>query len=292
MSDLGLLNYYLGIEVSQNEDCITLKQSTYANKVLEKAGMQDCNPCKFPMEPRLELTKDENGEPVDSTTYKSIVGGLRYLTHTRPDISYAVGLVSRFMERPTKQHLQAVKHILRYIRGTTDYGLVYTRGNEEMILTGYTDSDMAKDVIDRRSTTGITFYLNDNLITWAFQKQKSVALSSCEVEFMAATSATCQGIWIRRLLKELTGKKVAPAVLRVDNKSAIELMKNPVFHGRSKHIDTRYHFIRERVDNGDICVTHIGTNEQRADILTKSMPKIKFEEMRMLLGIKQINVMD
>ncbi|KAI3510533.1 hypothetical protein L1887_17599 [Cichorium endivia] len=288
MSDLGSLSYYLGIEVSQREDGITLKQTAYAKNILEKAGMAECNSCKYPMEPKLELTKDEEGDPVNPTEYRSIIGGLRYLTHTRPDIVYAVGIVSRFMERPTVKHLQAVKHILRYIKGTVDYGLVYTRGSDEKDVTRYTDSDLARDVNDRRSTSGMAFYLNENLVTWASQKQRSVALSSCEAEFMAATSATCQGIWIRRLLIELTGKTVSPVVLYVDNKSAIELMKNPVFHGRSKHIDTRFHFIRECVENGDILVKHVSTNKQKADILTKSMARNKFEEMRNLLGVKRI----
>ncbi|XP_023732693.2 secreted RxLR effector protein 161-like [Lactuca sativa] len=116
------------------------------------------------MEPKLELTKDEEGDPVNPTKYRNIVGGLRYLTHTRPDISYAVGIVSRFMERPTVKHLQAVKHILRYIKGTIDYGLKYTRCNGEDIVTGYTDSDLARDVNDKRNTSGMAFYLNEDLV--------------------------------------------------------------------------------------------------------------------------------
>lgn len=288
MSDLGMLSYYLGIEVNQHKDGLTLKQTNYAISILKKAGMFDCNPCKYPMEPKLQLTKDEEGEPVDPTLYRSIIGGLRYLTHTRPDIAHSVGIVSRFMERPTKQHQQAVKHILRYIKGTTEYGLSYTKGGKKNVVTGYTDSDLASDVNDRRSTTGMAFYLDENLITWSSQKQKCVALSSCEAEFMAATSATCQGIWIRRLLGVLTEKIISPMVLYVDNKSALDLMKNPVFHGRSKHIDTRFHFIRECVERGDVVVRHVGTKEQRADILTKSMSRVKFEEMRKLLGVKEV----
>lgn len=128
MSDLGKLSYYLGIEVEQTGDYIRLKQSAYARKLLGKAGMEDCNSTKYPMEPRLQLGKDEKGRAVNSTDYKSLVGGLRYLVHTRPDIAYAVGIVSRYMERPTVLHLGAVKRILRYVKGTADYGLVYTRG--------------------------------------------------------------------------------------------------------------------------------------------------------------------
>lgn len=131
MSDLGLLSYYLAIKVSQQKEGITLKQTAYAKSILEKSGMIDCNTCKYPMEQRLELSKYEQGESVDPTFYRSIVGGLRYLTHTRPNIAFLVGMVSRFMEWPTSQHLQVVKHILSYIKGTTMYGLEYVRSSEE-----------------------------------------------------------------------------------------------------------------------------------------------------------------
>lgn len=190
------------------------------------------------------------------------------------------------MERPTVQHLQAVKRILRYIKGTIDFGLVYKRGSGKDDVIGYSDSNHARDVNDRRSTGGMAFYLNENLITWASQKQRCVALSSCEAEFMAATSATCQGIWIHRLLSEIMGERISPITLYLDNKSAINLVKNLVFHGRSKHIDTRYHFIRECVERGDVIVKFVCSNEQKADIFTKSLGKLKFVEMRNELGVK------
>ncbi|GJQ99116.1 zinc finger, CCHC-type containing protein [Tanacetum coccineum] len=288
MSDMGLLSYYLGIEVTQHEDGITLKQSAYARNLLLKAGMADCNPSKSPMEHKEELTKDEEGVPVNATLFRSIIGGLRYLTHTRPDIAYAVGIVSRFMEKPTLKHLQAVKRILRYIKGTVDYGLVYTKYHKGDLITGYSDSNHARDVEDRRSTGGNVFYLEENLVTWGSKKQQCVALSSCEAEFMAATTATCQGIWVSRLVQEITGKKAGPFVLYVDNKSAIELIKNPVFHGRSKHIDLRYHFIRECVERGDVVIKHVCSKEQKADILTKPLPRIQFIEMRKMMGVKNI----
>ncbi|GJT98735.1 putative RNA-directed DNA polymerase [Tanacetum coccineum] len=288
MSDLGPLTYYLGIEVSQKETGITLKQEAYARSILSKTRMIDCNPTKSPMEHKLKLTKDGEGELVNPTEYRSIVGGLRYLTHTRPDISFAVGVVSRFMEKPTEQHLQAVKRILRYVKGTLDYGLTYTKGESKVTITGYSDSDLANDVNDRKSTGGMAFYVNGNLVTWASQKQRVVALSSCEAEFIAATMAACQGIWLRRLLTEVTRQWIPPVTLFVDNQSALELMKNPVFHGRSKHIDIRFHFIRECVENGEITVAHVCGKEQKADILTKPLAKVKHEEMRNLMGIKKV----
>lgn len=288
MSDLGKLSHYLGIEVMQNKECIELKQTAYAKKVLEKSGMAECKSTRYPMEPAIQLHKDEDGTPVDPTMFKSIVGGLRYLVHTRPDIAFAVGIVSRYMERPTEMHFNVVKRILRYLKGTLDYGLVYSRGNKNNMLSGYSDSDLGGQIDDRKSTGGMAFYLNESLVTWVSQKQRCVALSSCEAEFMAATAAACQGIWLRNLLGKLTDAVIGPVVLYIDNKSAIDLAKNPVFHGRSKHIDIRYHFIRECVERGEIVIKHIRTDDQRADVLTKAMATVKFERMRALLGIRNL----
>lgn len=275
-------------EVSQQDIGITLKQESYAKNILNKTRMMNCNASRSPMEHKLRLTKDEDGEPVDPTEYRSIVGSLMYLTHTRPDLSYAVGAVSCYMEKPTVKHLQAVKGILRYIKGTLNYGLSYAKGDYKVNLTGYSDSDFGKDLVDGKSTGGKAFYMNGNLVTWTSQKQTSVALSSCEAEFMAATMAACQGIWLRRLLTEITWQKVPPVTLLVDNRSALDLMKNPIFHGRSKHINVRYHFIRECVETGEIVVSHVCGTRQKADILTKSMARVKHEEMRELIGMKPI----
>lgn len=288
MSNLGLLSLYLGIEVTQEEGKIVLKQSAYARKILEQFGMADCNATKFPMEQRARLHKDPQGEPVDPTSYRRVIGCLRYLLHTRPDLSYAVGVASRFMERPTVNHRQAVKQILRYLKGTIHHGLVYRKGVGEEVITGYSDSDLAGDLDDRRSTGGMAFYVNDNLVSWNSQKQKTVALSSCEAEFMAATSAACQALWLRNLVAELVNQESKAVKLFVNNKSALALMKNPVFHGRSKHIDVRYHFIRECVESGEIIVEFVRTDEQRADALTKALSGVKLTAMRYLLGVRDL----
>lgn len=210
------------------------------------------------------------------------------MVHTRPDIAYSVGIISRFMERPTTLHLNAAKRILRYVKGTMEYGLIYAKGSRNYLLCGYSDSDMASNVVDRRSIGGMAFYLNESLITWVSQRQRCVELSSCEVEFMAATAAACQGVWLRNLLGQITDMKLGAVTIFIDNKSAIDLAKNPVFHGRSKHIDIRYHFIRECVERGEIVVKYVRSEEQRADVLTKLMATQKFEQMRELLGIKDL----
>lgn len=287
MSNLGKLTYYLGIEVEQGDGYIQLKQTGYAKKILNKAGMLDCNSMKIPMHPKEIISKDEGGTPVDPTNFKSLIGGLRYLVHTRPDLAYSVGVVSRFMEKPTSMHLNAAKRILRYVKGTMDFGLIYTKNDENNVVIGYSDSDLAGNVEDRKSTGGMVFYLNKNLITWNSQKQRCVALSSCEAEFMAATAASCQAIWLRKLLSQITGIYIQPMTLFIDNKSAIDLAKNPVFHGRSKDIDIQFHFIRECIANGDIVVKHVCTEEQRADSLTKALSATRFEQMRSLLGVQK-----
>ena len=151
--------------------------------------------------------------------YRSVVGSLRYLVHTRPDLAYSVGIVSRFMENPTTEHMSAVKQILRYVKGTINLGCTYRKGNEGLILRGYSDSDMAGDVDDRKSTTGMIFYLGPNPISWNSQKQKVVALSSCEAEYIAASMAACQAVWLRRLLADLAKREVQKVSLKIDNQA-------------------------------------------------------------------------
>ncbi|KAJ8754920.1 hypothetical protein K2173_015432 [Erythroxylum novogranatense] len=186
MSDLGFLSYYLGIEVRQSNESITLCQAGYARKILEKLGMGECNPCSIPMEPRTKMSKHGNGElAVDKTLYRSVIGSLRYLVNTRPDIAYSVGVMSRYMEAPTTSHLTAVKQILRYVKGTLSFGCVYKKKLSNVELVGFSDSDMAGDIDDRKSTTGVLYYLGVNPITWVSQKQKVVALSSSiELEYV------------------------------------------------------------------------------------------------------------
>ena len=289
MSDLGLLSYYLGIQVDQKEGEITICQSSYTLKILEQAGMKGCNSCHVPMENRLKMSKTDESPLVDKTMYRSVIGSLRYLVNTRPDIAYAVGIVSRYMEAPRSTHWAAVKQILRYLAGTVSYGCRYKKqNNPETILTGFSDSDLAGDIDDRKSTSGSVFMLGRNLITWASQKQKVVALSSCEAEYIASANAAYHGIWLSRLLGELLEVLTPKVKLLVDNKSAIALSKNPVHHERIKHIDTRYHYVRECVERGQIDIEHVSTTEQLADILTKALGCVRFVELRQQLGVVEV----
>ena len=284
MSDLGKLTYYLGIEVRQTDNGIVLTQDRYAQKILEEAGMHRCNLVHIPMDVNVRLSKSPHETIIDEREYRRSIGFLRYLLHTRPDLSFSVGLLSRYMCEPKETHRAALKEVIRYLRGTTSYSLHFKRASKKELM-GFSDSSHNVDDDDGKSTTGHIFYFGDSPITWCSQKQEIVALSSCEAEFMAATKATKQAIWLQELLSETVGDECKKVVVQVDNKSASALTKNPVFHGRSKHIHRRFHFIRECVENGQVEVEHVPGNEQRADILTEALSRIRFKEMRELIGV-------
>ena len=199
--------------------------------------MAECKPCVTSMEERLKLTKASTAAKVDATLYRSIVGSLRYLVHKRPDIPFAVGYVSRFMEDPREDHWAEVKQLLRYVKGTVDQVIVFPKtGGSGLQLTVFSDADMAGDIDVRWSTSGVLVFLGSALISWLSLKQKVVAQSTCEAEDVVAATAACQALWLRRLLGELTGVETHPPALMVDNQPAITLAKNPVLHDRSKHV--------------------------------------------------------
>ncbi|XP_040258155.1 secreted RxLR effector protein 161-like [Aegilops tauschii subsp. strangulata] len=191
------------------------------------------------------------------------------------------------MEKPTTTHWAAIKQILRYIQGTLNYGCCYVRGGEGRLL-GYSDSDHVGDTGDRKSTSGNVFFLGENPTSWTSQKQKVVAISSCEAEYVEATAATCQGLWLNRRISEMRGQEPTKFKLLINNKSAIALAKNPVHHDRNKHIDVKYHFIRECIEEGQVEVDHVRTNYQLADVLTKALGRVRFVEMRQKLGVREI----
>jgi hypothetical protein len=195
MSDLGLLTYYLGIEVKQGEQGMTPSQGNYAMKILEWCGLLDSNSCDVPMQPILKLKKESSSPPVDPTEYRSLVGSLRYLVNTQPDLYFSIGYVSQFMEKPHEEHLVAVKHILRCISGTKTHGVFYPRKKEgDTRLLGYIDSDFLGDLDSGRSTSSVLFFLDDSPVRWEYVKQRVVALSSCEAEYIAAATGACQGV--------------------------------------------------------------------------------------------------
>ena len=285
MSNLGSLSSYLGIEVKQGKNFIFLSQTAYAQKVLQHAKLGECNVVAIPLEARIKFTNEEGRSTVNSTVYRSLIGSLRYLTHTWPDPLFSVGILSRYMENPTQEHYNGVKRVLRYIKGTEDYGLFYKKGDLKGELIGYNDSDFVGDCNDRKSTSGHIFFFGGMAVSWSSQKHSIVALSSCEAEYIAATSATCQAVWMNRLIGELMSNEETKVKLLVDNQSAITLSNNLVHHNRTKHIDTRYHFIRQCVEDKKIEIVFIWTEDQLADMFTKALERMKFQEMRDQIGI-------
>ena len=284
MSNLGMLHYFLGLEVVQSNEGIFLSQKKYAHEILHKFQMEDCNSVRTPADVGMKLDKDPQGRKVDSTLFKQIVGSLMYLTATRPDIMHAVCLISRYMENPTELHLNAAKRILRYLQSTADLGIFYASGTES-VLIGFTDSDYGGDPDDRKSTSGYAFMLGSGVISWSSKKQSVVSLSTTEAEYIVVASCACQAVWLRRLLTEVHFHQDGSTPIYCDNSSAIKLSKNPVYHGRSKHIDVRYHFLRDLVKDGTIDLLHCRSEDQLADIFTKPLKFVTFEKLRKLLGI-------
>ncbi|KAL0420696.1 UNVERIFIED_CONTAM: Retrovirus-related Pol polyprotein from transposon TNT 1-94 [Sesamum latifolium] len=214
--------------------------------------------------------KDESGVKMDKTHYKQIVGSLMYLTATRPDMMFVVNLISRYMENPIEMYLQVAKRVLRYLKGTIGFGIFYKKeGNDELRV--YSDSDYAGDLEDRKSTSGYVFLLSSGAISWSSKKQPVVSLSTTEAEFIAAASCACQVVWLKRVLGKLGQNQDKSTLIYCDSSSAIKLSKNPVMHGRSKHIDVRFHFLRDLTKDGTIDLVHCRTQEQLADIMTKPL---------------------
>ena len=197
---------------------------------------------------------------------------------------YGVSLISRYMESPTEIHLLAAKRILRYLQGTKDFGLFYKKG-EKSDLIGFFDSDYAGDQDDRKSTSGYVFILGTGVISWSSRKQKIVTLSTSEEEFVAATACACQAIWLRKILEELRFKQKGATIIFCDNNSAIKLSKNPVLHGRSKHIDVKYYFLRDLNNEGTVELQYCRSEDQLADIFTKPLRSLPFQKLRRLMGI-------
>uniref|UniRef100_A0A2N9EI16 Integrase catalytic domain-containing protein n=1 Tax=Fagus sylvatica TaxID=28930 RepID=A0A2N9EI16_FAGSY len=243
-----------------------------------------CKPVSTPMSSNEKLQQNDAAEKADAKAYRSLVGSLIYLTNTRPDIVHSVSLISRFMNQPSKLHYATAKRILRYLQGTKKLGILYKKENDNN-LVGFTDSDWVGSLDDRKSTSGYIFCLGSKVIAWSSKKQKTVALSSAEAEYIAANDAACEAVWLRKILSDLQQKIEEPTVICCDNMSAIAMTKNPVFHARTKHIELRHHFIRDLVSQGEIQLKFISTNDQPADILTKAATVDKIEWFKKYLKI-------
>jgi hypothetical protein len=230
-----------------------------------------------PMETKLKLL-------VDAMLYKQIIGSLMYLRNTRPDICCVVNTFSQFLVDPRHVYLVVAKHVIRYLKGTLEFGLCYN-GDHDFRLVGYTDSDWAGSASNRKSTSRCCFSLGSAMTSWQSRKQSSIALNTAEAEYIAACYANCEAIWLWKLLTGLFDLEMEATVILCDNQSCIKMTENPVFHDKSKHIKILYHYIRDMVQRGAVKLQYVGTYEQVADVLTKPLSHVKFEYFRDNLGI-------
>ena len=283
MSMMGELKFFLGLQVSQRSNGIFICQSKYLKELLKKYHMEDSASARTPSSTAIKLGASDKSIKVDVTSYRGMIGSLLYLTASRPDIMYATCLCARFQADPRDVHLIAVKRIFRYLKGTPNLGIWYPK-DSGFNLVGYTDSDYAGSVVDRKSTSGSCQFLGGRLISWYSKKQQTVSNSTAEAEYIAAGSCCAQILWIRNQLKDY-GFALDKIPIFCDNTSAIAISNNPVQHSRTKHIDIRYHFIREHVMDGTVELHFVPTEEQTADIFTKSVDESTFIRLVGKLGM-------
>uniref|UniRef100_A0A2N9GYZ6 Reverse transcriptase Ty1/copia-type domain-containing protein n=1 Tax=Fagus sylvatica TaxID=28930 RepID=A0A2N9GYZ6_FAGSY len=236
--------------------------------------MTECKAATTPIAPTPTLSTTTTDLLLDPTPYRSLVGALQYATFTRPDIAFAVNCVCQFMHQPSTIHFATAKRILHYLKGTLDKGILFQPG--PLALTAFTDADWARDASDRRSTSGVVIFLGNNPITWLSKKQHTVSRSSTEAEYRSLATGATELAWLRQVLCDLQLYLPSAPLIWCDNTSALALASNPVFHGRTKHIEVDYHFVRERVVRGDLSLQFISTHDQLADIFTKALPSTRF----------------
>ncbi|KAM2944179.1 hypothetical protein COP2_027257 [Malus domestica] len=288
IKDLGVLRYFLGIEMATSHKGFFLNQRKYVLDLLKEANMSDAKPVPTPLDVKLKLSLE--GQPLPNISYyQRLVGKLIYLTITRPDITYAVSIVSQFMHSPTMEHFNLVKRILRYLKGSVGRGIIM-KNNASTQITGYCDADWVGNSIDRKSTTGYCTFVGGNLVSWKSKKQTVVARSSAEAEYRAMASTACELIWLKGLLCDLGVFNHQSMSLFCDNQAAMHIASNPVFHERTKHIEVDCHYVRTQVQSQVIQTHFVRSSDQLADLFTKSLASHQFQ---LLLGkLGSINLLD
>ena len=294
LTDLGPAHWLLGFKITRNltERTLALSQHSYIDSILTRFNFNDLKPSSIPIDPNTPLsttqcpTKLEDIAKMRNVPYREAVGSLMYAAMgTRPDIAFAVSTVSQFSHNPGWVHWEAVKRIFRYLLGTKDLELVY--GGEKRGLVGYTDADGASQE-HRRAISGYVFLIDGGAVSWSSKKQELVTLSTTEAEYVAATHAAKEAMWLRRLITEIYGPPDDPTTLFGDNQSAIALTKDGHYHARTKHIDIRYHYIRYVVEAGSIKLIYCPTHEMTADVLTKALPSAKAKHFASALGLATV----
>jgi hypothetical protein len=297
LRDLGETKFILGVEVIRDRAnrSISLSQRQYILDILERFGMSDCNSVGTPLPPGTKLSKSmgpdspEEVEFMRNVPYLSALGAILYLaTMTRPDISYAVGYLGRFSSNPGPKHWAALKHLLRYLKGSMDYKLTYSGKDASVRFDTYCDASHGDCVDSGRSTGGYVTCMAGGAISWSSKLQSIVALSSTEAEYMVAVEAGKEIMWMRNILGEFGYQQEGPSPLHIDNQSALSVSKNPEHFGRMKHLDLRFFWLRDVVEDGTILPLHIPGTEQPADCLTKALPlplvRLARERLGLVLG--------
>ncbi|GKE31963.1 putative ribonuclease H-like domain-containing protein, partial [Tanacetum coccineum] len=277
MSSMGELTFFLGLQVTQKDDGIFISQDKYVDEILKKFGFSTVKTASTPIETSKSLMKDENDEDVDVHLYRSMIGPLMYLTSSRPDIMFAVCACARFQVTPKVSHLHAMKRIFRYLKGQPKLGLWYPK-DSPFVLEAYTDSNYAGASLDRKSTTGGCQLLGSRLISWQCKKQTVVTNSTTEAEYVAASNCCGQVLWIQNQLLDY-GYNFMNTKIFIDSESTICIVKNPVFHLKTKHIEIRHHFIRDSYEKILILVIKIHTDHNVADLLTKAFNVSRFQNL-------------
>ncbi|KAJ9541699.1 hypothetical protein OSB04_028205 [Centaurea solstitialis] len=283
MSMMGEINFFLGLQVKQFTDGIFINQSKYIFYLLKKYDMSSCNSIGTPMATGNKIGPDHEGKDVDLRTYRGMVGSLMYLTASRPDIMFATCVCARYQAKPKESHLAAVKRIFRYLKGTPYYGLWYPKGLG-FELQAYSDADYGGCNMDRKSTSGHIQLLGNKLVSWASKKQQCVSTSTAESEYVAAASCCSQVLWMQTQLRDygFVYKKIP---IYCDSKSAIAISANPVQHSKTKHIDIRYHFLKDNMEKENIELYFVNTEYQLADLFTKALDEKRFKFLISRLGM-------
>ena len=285
IKELGKLKYFLGIEVAYSTQGIFISQQKYVTNLLVEIGKIQCKPVSTPMDSNNKLGEAKEEPMVDKRIYQRLVGRLIYLAHTRQDIAYSVSVISQFMHDPREPHLQVAYRVL--LKGNPRKGILFKK-NDTLALEACIDADYVVSIVDRRSTTGYCTFLGGNLATWRSKKQNMVARSFAESEFRVIAQGLCELLWLKIILDDLRIKWNDPMKLYCDNKLAINIAHNSIQHDRTKHIEVNRHFIKEKLEEGVVCMSYVPSEHQLADILTKRLNGSMFHDLVFKLGMEDI----